>query len=122
MIGEAIQSTLEVIIPNTFAQIGDEKIETPICIHEETEHEPLYLKAGVVHYNWTAEVAIIDDSPDSCEGLLLLVIDAINGLAFTTTKETEFGPISCLGIDPGFDPQTKEYIRVVRFSIITQNR
>jgi hypothetical protein len=122
MIGEAIQSTLGAIIPNTFSQIGDEGIRTPFCIHEENEQEPLYLKDGVTECNWAVEIAIVDDSPDSCEELALLVIDAVNALAFTTVNNTEFGPITYLGKDPGFDSQTKEYIRVLRFSIITQNK
>lgn len=121
MITDAIQEALEAIIPNTFTTIGDEEIETPFCIHEERD-EPLYLKTGIVAYTWGVEVAIIDDSPDECEELAASGVAAITALAHTTSHETEIGAVTYLGADPGFDQQTKEYIRILNFSIITSNR
>ena len=121
MITDAIQSALQAIIPNTFTTIGDEEIETPFCIHEERD-EPIYVKDGIAGYTWGVEVAIIDDSPDRAEELAASGIGAINALAHTSASGTEIGAITFLGAEPGFDQQTKEYIRILNFQIITTNR
>lgn len=121
MITDAIQSALQAIIPNTYTTIGDEEIETPFCIHEERD-EPLYLKEGIKAYTWGVEVAIIDDSPDSAEELAASGVTAVLALAHTTSHETEIGAITYQGTQPGFDQQTKEYIRILNFQIITSNR
>lgn len=121
MITDAIQSALQAIIPNTFTTIGDEEIETPFCIHEERD-EPIYVKDGIAGYTWGVEIAIIDVSPDSAEELAASGVAAINALAHTTSEKTDIGAITYLGTDPGFDQQTKEYIRILNFQIITTNR
>jgi len=121
MIGEAIQSAVAAIIPNTFQSVGDEGIKTPFCVHEETD-EPIYLKEGISGYNWTCEIAIIHSTPDGAEALAVRVISAVQALAGTTASETYFVSVLFEGSDPGFDQATREYMRLLRFSIETTNR
>lgn len=121
MIGEAIQATIEAIIPNTYSSIGDENIAIPFCVHEEKD-EPIYLKEGIAGYEWNCEIAIIHNSPDAAEALSVQVISAIEALAGTTSHSTIIETVSYESGEPGFDQVTREYLRISRFIIQTKNR
>jgi hypothetical protein len=122
MIGEAIQVTVEAIISNTFAIVGDEEIITPYCVHTETEIEPTYLKEGILNYNYSAEVLIIDVTPDSVNTKVALVRAAIEALAGTTVNSTAIEQVIYEGDDPGFDQESRLYANNIRFSIETKTR
>ena len=120
MISEAIQEALESVIENTYQTIGDENITTPFCVHEESD-EPIRLKEGIVGYEYKVEVAIIDTTPDSCIELASSGVSVIMALENTTSHGTRIEGISYDGSNPGFDQQTKEYIRILQFTIQTGN-
>lgn len=121
MIGEAIQVAIEAIIPNTYALIGDENITVPFCLHEEKD-ETVYLKEGIAGYTWTCEIAIVHSTPDAAEILAMQVKAAIEALAGTTDHATIIEAVSYEGSDPGFDQGTREYLKILRFTIETSNR
>lgn len=121
MISEAIQEALQVIVPNTFQTIGDENITVPFCIHEETD-TPEYLKEGLSGYSWQVEIGIVHNSPDAAEALAVQIIAAIELLARTVSHNTIIEEVEFTGTAPGYDEQTREYLKMVRFTISTKNR
>ena len=122
MISAAIQTTLEVILPDTFFAIGDEGIEAPFCVHNEQELPPLLLKEGVAGYNFMVEIMIIDTLPDTVAAKVALVRAAIEALAGTTVDSTKFETVNYEGDDPGFDQESRLYGNNMRFEIGTENR
>lgn len=122
MISEAIQATIVAIIPNTFAIVGDEEIITPYCVHTETELPPTLLKEGVINYNYSVEVLIIDDLPDNVNTKVNSVRTAIEALAGTTVNSTSFEQVNYEGDDPGFDQESRLYANNIRFTIETKTR
>ena len=122
MIGEAIQATVVAIIPNTYAIVGDEEIEVPYCVHIETELEPTRVKEGILNYNYSVEVLIIDSLPDSVISSAALVRAAIEALAGTTVNSTTFEQVIYEGDDPGFDQESRLYASNIRFTIETKTR
>ena len=121
MISDAIQSTVEAVIPNTFQSIGDEDITVPYCIHEEND-TPEYLKEGLSGYAWSVEIGIVHNTPDDAETLAVSVISAVEALAGTTTNGTDIETVEYQGCEPGFDQATREYLKLLRFIINTKNR
>lgn len=121
MISTALQSTIAAIIPNTYFAMGDEAIITPYCVHKESG-VPEYLKVGIVGYNYNGEIVIIDDTPEKVETLVQSVKNAILALDGTTVSSTSFKGITWEGDDPDYDPESKMYINILRFTILTLNR
>lgn len=117
MISEAIQATVVAIIANTNVNIGDEKIVTPFCVHNETELPPSLLKEGVDGYNFNVEIMIIDTLPDLVNANVVLVRAAIEALAGTTVNSTAFEQVNYEGDDPGFDTESRLYANIIRFTI-----
>jgi hypothetical protein len=122
MIGEAIQATVAAIITNTFAIVGDEEILAPYCVHTETELEPTYLKEGLLNYNYSVEVLIIDVLPDNVLTKVALVRAAIEALAGTTVNNTIFEQVIYEGDDPGFNQEDRLYANNIRFLVETKTR
>jgi len=121
MISEALQTTLAGIIPNTFYVMGDEKIPAPYCVHREVS-TPFRQKAGLSHYEWTVEIVIIDDSPDTLETYVNSIITAVEALAGTTVSGTIITSVYFEGNEPDFDTEDKLYTNILRFTIETSNR
>lgn len=121
MISNAIQAVVQAVIPTTFQTIGDENIAVPYCIHEESD-VPELLKEGVASYNWTCEIGIVHSTADAAETLAVSVIAAVEALAGTTNDSTVIDAVEYLGSDPGFDQNTREYLKLLRFNIQTRNR
>lgn len=121
MIADAIQEVVSAIIPNTFQSIGDESIAKPYCIHESTDNAE-YLKEGLAGYEYTTEIAIIDETADKAEAYAVQVIAAVNGLAGQTKYNTDIESVTYQGSEPGFNEATREYLKLLRFSIICKNR
>lgn len=80
MIGTAIQNALVAVIPNTFAQIVDEGVDAPYCLHTEYE-TPLRLKSGLAGYSYEVEVFIVDTTPELVKTKSALVVAALEALA-----------------------------------------
>lgn len=121
MISDAIQAAVQAVIPNTYQTIGDEDISLPYCIHEEAD-APEYLKEGLIGYSWLIEIAIVHSTSDAAEALAVQVIAAVNALAGTTNDTTVIDTVEYQGGEPGFDPATREYLKMLRFNINTKNR
>ena len=121
MINDAIQAAVSAVIPNTFQTIGDEQISVPYCIHESTDN-PEYLKEGISGYEWTTEIGIIHSTADAAETLAVSIIAAIEALEGTTSYTTIIESVRYVGSEPGFNEQTREYLKLLRFTIITKNR
>jgi hypothetical protein len=121
MINDAIQAVVSAVIPNTFQSIGDEKIPVPYCIHESTDN-PEYLKEGLSGYEWTTEIGIIHSTADAAESLAVNVIAAMEALGGTTRNSTIIETVQYMGSEPGFNEQTREYLKLLRFIINTKNR
>jgi hypothetical protein len=121
MISTAIQSTLAAIIPNTYFALGDEEIVTPYCVHKESGI-PEYLKIGIVGYSYSCEIAIIDDTPEKVETLVQSVKNAILALDGTTVSSTSFKGITWEGDEPDYDSESKMYVNILSFTILTLNR
>jgi hypothetical protein len=121
MISTAIQSTIEEIIPNTFVAMGDEDIICPYCVHKE-ESEVQYLKSGIAGYSVICEVAIIDNTPEEVEALVQSVKDALLKLEGTTTDSTVIDSVTWDGDIPDFDVESKLYVNILKFTILTSNR
>ncbi len=121
MISDAIQDAVEAVIPNTYQSIGDEEITLPYCIHEETD-TPEYLKEGLSGYAWNVEIGIVHSTPDAAEALAVSVIAAVEALAGTTSHTTVIETVEYQGSEPGFDQETREYLKLLRFNINTKNR
>jgi hypothetical protein len=122
MISEAIQATVAAIITNTYAIIGDEEITAPFCVHTETELAPTLLKEGILNYNYTVEVLIIDELPDSITTAANSVRAAIEALAGTTVNSTTFDQVNYEGDSPGFDQESRLYGNNLTFTIETKTR
>jgi hypothetical protein len=121
MISTAIQSTIEVIIPNTFMAMGDEEIITPYCVHKEIGSAE-YLKTGISGYSYSCQIAIIDKTPEGVETLVQSVKDAIIALAGTTKESTKLDSVTWDSDEPDFDVESKLYINIITFTIETSNR
>ena len=121
MISAAIQSVIQNIIPNTYSIMGDEEILTPYCVHKETG-TPEYLKAGISGYSYSVEIAIIDDTPDKVETLIQSVKNAIIALQKTTNSSTSIDAVAWESDTPSFDSESRLYINVLTFTILTSNR
>jgi len=121
MISNAIQTVVSAIIPNTFQSIGDENIAKPYCIHEESD-TPDYHKAGLSGYSWSVEIGIIHNKPDSAETLAVSVKAAVEALQGTTNDSTIIDLVEYLGTTPGFNQETREYLKMIHFNILTRNR
>jgi hypothetical protein len=121
MISTALQNTIVAIIPNTYLAMGDEGIVTPYCVHKETA-SPEYLKSGIAGYNYVCEIAIIDLLPEALETLVQSVKTAITALAGTTINGTSFESVIWETEAPDFDTQSKLYINILTFTILTSNR
>ena len=121
MIGEAIQATVSAIITNTFAIVGDEEIVTPYCVHTETELEPALVKEGVLNYNYSVEVLVIDTLPDNVLSKVALIRAAIEALQGTIVNSTIFEQVKFEGDNPGFDQESRLYANNIVFSIETKN-
>lgn len=121
MIAEAIQATLEAIIPNTFSSIADEETEIPFCVHTEKD-TPEYLKEGISGYTWNCEIALVHSTPDLVESLAMLIKTAMEALAGTTNHTTIIETVSYEGGDQGFDETSRSYLKTLEFIINTKNR
>jgi len=121
MISEAIQEALEEVIPNTYQTIGDEEITLPYCIHEERDTVER-VKDGIAFYTWRVEIAIIHSTPDAAESLATQVISALEALEGETSHGTDIETVEYVGSEPGFDMNTREYLKLLNFEINTKNR
>lgn len=121
MISAAIQSTLANIITNTFMIMADENIITPYCVHRESG-EPIYLKAGIVGYEYKVEVVIIDDTADKVETLVQSTKNALIALEGTTVQSTTISSVTWVGDEPDYDTEDHMYTSVITFIIQTTNR
>lgn len=121
MISTAIQITLQAIIPNTFLEMGDEKISLPFCTHRE-KGETEYVKTGIIGYDYECTVLIVDSTPESVEAYAAQIINALTGLTGTTTGGTIIDLVVFEGDNPEFDEESKNYYNILTFGIKTTNR
>lgn len=131
MIGEAIQSALVAIIPNTFAEVMNEESAAPYCLHTEKE-TPVKLKEGLCGYTYNVEVFIVDQTPDLVKALSVSAIsalEALEGTSYPLAEDLEEGETATTideviyeGDDPGFDPESRLHGNLLTFTIETLNR
>jgi hypothetical protein len=121
MITSAIQGKLAAIIANTYTLVGDEEIVTPYCVHRENG-TPIYLKEGMIGYNYDCEVAVIADLPDEIETYAAQIITGMESLAGTITSGTTVNTVTFTGDEPDFDYEDRLYTNILRFIIETTNR
>ena len=120
MILEALHTKINPII-NAFPLVGDIEADVPFAVYN-ADVIPLWSKQGIIGYEYTVIINVIDTDLNRCISNSELINTAILALAGTTTNSTKIDSVQFQGENHDFNNVSMAYVNELKYTILTNNK